>query len=116
MSGTSLDGVDLAFCTFSLVEDRWTFTTEATETYTYTDEWLEVLRSLHLQSAPQIFEVDAALGRYGGYGLGGQSLLIDRTTNTVVVKLSSWPKRTDPLLASFADVANEALFEWLRRN
>ena len=59
---------------------------------------------------------DAALGRYGGYGLGGQSLLIDRTTNTVVVKLSSWPKRTDPLLASFADVANEALFEWLQRN
>ena len=59
---------------------------------------------------------DATLGRYGGYGLGGQNLLIDRTTNTVVVKLSSWPKRTDPLLASFADAANEALFEWLQRN
>ncbi len=56
---------------------------------------------------------DAALGRYGGYGLGGQNLLIDRTTNTVVVKLSSWPKRTDPLLAAFADAGNEALFDWL---
>ena len=56
MSGTSLDGVDLAFCTFSLVEDRWTFTTEATETYSYTDEWLEVLKNLHLQSAAKIFE------------------------------------------------------------
>lgn len=57
---------------------------------------------------------DAALGRYGGYGLGGQNLLIDRTSNTVVVKFSSWPKRTDPLLAAFADTANEALFDWLR--
>ena len=66
MSGTSLDGVDLAFCTFSLVEDRWTFTTEATETYSYTDEWLEVLKNLHLQSAAKIFEMDGALGRYYG--------------------------------------------------
>ncbi|MCE9623334.1 MAG: beta-lactamase family protein [Actinomycetia bacterium] len=57
---------------------------------------------------------NAALGRYGGYGLGGQTLLIDRTSNTVVVKLSSWPKRIDPHLASFADAANEALFDWLR--
>ena len=56
---------------------------------------------------------DAGLGRYGGYGLGGQNLLIDRATSTVIVKLSSWPKRTDPLLAAFGDTANEALFDWL---
>ena len=66
MSGTSLDGVDLAFCTFSLVDERWSFTTEATETYSYTDEWLEILKILHLKSAPKIFEMDAALGRFYG--------------------------------------------------
>jgi len=48
------------------VDGRWSFSTEATETYSYTDEWLEILKNLHLQSAPQIFEVDAALGRYFG--------------------------------------------------
>lgn len=64
MSGTSLDGVDLAACTFSKVEGRWTFTTEATETYSYSDEWLNTLKTLHLQSAPKIFETDATLGRY----------------------------------------------------
>ena len=63
MSGTSLDGVDLAACTFSFVEGRWTFTTEVAETYSYSDEWLETLRTLHHQSATRIFEVDAALGR-----------------------------------------------------
>lgn len=59
---------------------------------------------------------DAALGRYGGYGLGGQNVLIDRAGNSVVVKLSSWPKRIDPLLAAFSDTANEALFEYLSRS
>ena len=58
----------------------------------------------------------AALGRYAGYGLGGQNLLIDRASNTVIVKLSSWPKRMDPLLAAFADTVNEALFERLSRS
>jgi CubicO group peptidase (beta-lactamase class C family) len=57
---------------------------------------------------------DAALGRYGGYGLGGQNVLIDRTSNTVIVKLSSWPKRMDPLLAKFGDAVNEALFDSLK--
>lgn len=56
---------------------------------------------------------DAALGRYGGYGLGGQNLLVDRTSDTVVVKLSSWPKRMDPLLAALADAAHAALFAHL---
>jgi CubicO group peptidase (beta-lactamase class C family) len=59
---------------------------------------------------------NAGLGRYGGYGLGGQNLLIDRTSDTVVVKLSSWPKRVDPLLGAFADEMHAALFETLGRS
>lgn len=58
---------------------------------------------------------DITLGCYSGYGLGGQQLLIDRSSQTVVVKLSSWPKRTDPLLAAFADEANMTILDWLRR-
>lgn len=55
----------------------------------------------------------AGLGRYGGYGLGGQVLLIDRASKTVIVKLSSTPKRVDPLLNAFADTAHEALLRLL---
>ncbi len=56
---------------------------------------------------------NAGLGRYGGYGLGGQNLLVDRTSGTVVAKLSSWPKRVDPLLAALGDAAHAALFAHL---
>jgi CubicO group peptidase (beta-lactamase class C family) len=44
--------------------------------------------------------LDARLGRYTGLGLNGQHLLVDRSTDSVVVKLSTWPKRIDPLLAA----------------
>ena len=57
--------------------------------------------------------LDAAHGRYGGYGIGGQNLLIDRSTETVVVKLSSWPKRIDPLLSALGDAAHTALLDHL---
>ncbi len=55
--------------------------------------------------------LDAAHGRYGGYGIGGQNLLIDRSTETVLVKLSSWPKRIDPLLSALGDAAHTALLD-----
>jgi CubicO group peptidase (beta-lactamase class C family) len=57
--------------------------------------------------------LDAAHGRYGGYGIGGQNLLIDRPSETVVVKLSSWPKRIDPLLAALGAAAHTALLDHL---
>jgi anhydro-N-acetylmuramic acid kinase len=64
MSGTSLDGVDLVACTFTLEDGKWSFTKDAAETCSYSDEWLDTLKSLHLQPSAKVFEVDAALGRY----------------------------------------------------
>lgn len=66
MSGTSLDGVDVASCTFKLEENQWSFQIDVAETYSYSEEWLDILRSLHLQNGPRIFEIDAALGKYYG--------------------------------------------------
>jgi hypothetical protein len=56
---------------------------------------------------------NAGLGRYGGHGLGGQHLLIDRTSQTVVAIQSSWPKRMDPFLSMVTAAANNALFDHL---
>lgn len=44
MSGTSLDGIDLAHLHFSVSEDKWSFTILETETVSYDDLWLNKLK------------------------------------------------------------------------
>ena len=44
MSGTSLDGVDLAYIKFNY-SDRWTFEIYQSETVSYSEEWLDKLRN-----------------------------------------------------------------------
>jgi CubicO group peptidase (beta-lactamase class C family) len=56
---------------------------------------------------------DAAVGRYSGLGLGDQRLMIDRSTDTVIAKLSSTPKRLDPLLGAHAQAGFERLLDLL---
>ena len=63
MSGTSLDGLDIAYCEFT--DDR-NFQLLAAETYNYPAAWQERLASLHLASAEEYARADAELGRYFG--------------------------------------------------
>jgi CubicO group peptidase (beta-lactamase class C family) len=58
---------------------------------------------------------DAARGRYSALGLGDQRLMIDRSTDTVVAKLSSTPKRLDPLLGAHAQAGIERLLDGFAR-
>ncbi|MBO3117316.1 anhydro-N-acetylmuramic acid kinase [Winogradskyella sp. DF17] len=44
MSGTSLDGIDLAFCTFNKSE-KWEFKIHCAETVSYDGRWLKLLRN-----------------------------------------------------------------------
>ncbi|MBK9318685.1 MAG: anhydro-N-acetylmuramic acid kinase [Bacteroidetes bacterium] len=66
MSGTSLDGVDLAACSFENVENRWTYELSKAETIPYSSEWENKLRHLQEAPAPLVFETHAALGRMYG--------------------------------------------------
>ena len=66
MSGTSLDGVDLAACTFSLKDECWQFSIDAAETIPYSSDWSNKLQTLHLASAEELAETHSALGRYFG--------------------------------------------------
>jgi len=66
MSGTSLDGLDLAYCMFSNSDGKWSFSIEIAETIPYSDSWREKLLTLHMASPAEIENADLALGEYIG--------------------------------------------------
>ncbi|MCS6967583.1 MAG: anhydro-N-acetylmuramic acid kinase [Bernardetiaceae bacterium] len=65
MSGTSLDGVDLALVEF-WQNEKWYFRLHAAETVPYTQQWQELLGNLENQSAFEYARIDVELGRYFG--------------------------------------------------
>lgn len=62
MSGTSLDGLDLAFCQFRKVDDAWTFKILDCETISYTQEWTSRLRNAVQLSAEEIEQLHVDYG------------------------------------------------------
>ena len=63
MSGTSLDGLDIAYCEF--IDSRH-FELIAAETYPYSAKWHDRLADLHLATAEEYAIADVELGRYFG--------------------------------------------------
>jgi anhydro-N-acetylmuramic acid kinase len=64
MSGTSLDGVDLACCLFSLNEGRWDFEILQAETVPYPPDLQQALATATEWDLVRIYEHDFALGEY----------------------------------------------------
>lgn len=65
MSGTSLDGVDIACCTFTF-ERGWTFKLEAAQTVHYPSAWAAKLKTAHTLSAEKLLTLDSEYGTYLG--------------------------------------------------
>lgn len=65
MSGTSLDGVDIAYCTFT-VEQGWTFRLEAAQTVPYSAAWVAKLKTAHTLSSEKLLTLDSEYGAYLG--------------------------------------------------
>jgi anhydro-N-acetylmuramic acid kinase len=57
MSGTSLDGLDLAFIEFEL-NNYWSFRIVKAETIEYSEEWREILKTLISLSIENVQEID----------------------------------------------------------
>jgi anhydro-N-acetylmuramic acid kinase len=51
MSGTSLDGLDIAFCNFNKAEKKWFYKIVHAETIEYTDYWKEKLKNIENKDA-----------------------------------------------------------------
>jgi anhydro-N-acetylmuramic acid kinase len=66
MSGTSLDGVDLAHCTFQENGNEYSFSIGACETIPYSEVWLNRLKALPNATALEYAVTHTSYGRYLG--------------------------------------------------
>lgn len=63
MSGTSLDGIDLAYITFDF-ETTWKFKIECCNTIAYSEEWLYILKNLVSNSLKELKQIDVNYTAY----------------------------------------------------
>jgi len=66
MSGTSLDGLDVAYCVFHHLKGQWSFHVPIAKTYTYTPEWHEKLRKVHEKEAYSFVKTHKEFGHLIG--------------------------------------------------
>ncbi len=67
MSGTSMDGIDLAHCELTEQESgKWSYKIVAAKTYEYNDLWRLRLSKLRNQNALNVYKTDRYFGEYIG--------------------------------------------------
>lgn len=63
MSGTSLDGVDLAYVNFNF-DEKWQYELGVCQTFSYDENWLKELKELHLKPRDYIDKIDIKYATY----------------------------------------------------
>ncbi len=66
MSGTSLDGLDICYCTFQGIDGKWKYSILSAETLKYPKEITSQLKEAHKYSAEQITALDFSYGKFIG--------------------------------------------------
>jgi anhydro-N-acetylmuramic acid kinase len=85
MSGTSMDGLDLAVCSFTEKEGHWSYRIQHTETVPYERDW-----KVKLGSAPYLSGLDLLLlDREFGQFIAGRALEAIRSGGTEVEAIAS---------------------------
>lgn len=64
MSGTSLDGLDIAFCRFNFRDGKWAFDIEAACCVDYNAEWRQRLSTAHQLASEQLLQLDSDFGLF----------------------------------------------------
>ena len=66
MSGTSLDGIDIALCRFSYNEKSWSFEIIEAQTFNYPTNWVDKLKNAPFLNAEQFLLLHNEYGCYTG--------------------------------------------------
>ena len=66
MSGTSLDGLDIACCDFSEEAGKWSYKINVAETLPYPQAWIDRLSGAESGTAPDLARLDVDFGHYCG--------------------------------------------------
>ena len=66
MSGTSLDGLDIAYCEFYFENNKWGFDLINQRAVSYNENWVKILSDLENASAIEYVKIDVALGEFFG--------------------------------------------------
>ncbi|HKZ38619.1 MAG TPA: anhydro-N-acetylmuramic acid kinase [Chryseolinea sp.] len=66
MSGTSLDGLDIAYCNFNKKKNGWKYSIKKADTLKYSVRWREKLSNAHLLSGEELMALDVEYGKFLG--------------------------------------------------
>jgi anhydro-N-acetylmuramic acid kinase len=66
MSGTSCDGLDLAYCTFVFEAGKWSYQLNKSKMVEYSSDWKSRLRNAHTFGKSQIEELSTEFGQFIG--------------------------------------------------
>ncbi len=66
MSGSSMDGVDLALCSFTERNNQWSYQIIKAKTVPYSDEWRNLLSRMPSATGQEIVKYDLLYGKYLG--------------------------------------------------
>lgn len=66
MSGTSMDGLDIAYCEFAEQDNHWSWRVMSAETIPYPTPWIERLKQAMTMSGEELSLLHVDLGRYLG--------------------------------------------------
>lgn len=66
MSGTSLDGLDIALCNFQIVKNKWSFDILQAETRKYSKYWQNQLTTIHTAGSEELAKLNVNFGHFLG--------------------------------------------------
>src|SRR5687767_10841341 len=66
MSGTSLDGLDIAYCRLTYKNENWIYNILNAETLTYSPYWIDSLRVAETLAGQNLIALDHAFGKHMG--------------------------------------------------